>query len=224
MRAVDVMPAWLQPAGERAGPDGRVPAPDGAEAGGRPRQAAIAADEASDGDLVARAVAGDTTAFDRLVERHQRGVYAVCFRAVGRHEDAADLAQDTFIRAFRALGRFRGDASFRTWVYRIALNVSRSHLADSSRDTAPLPEPDQTVDRRQPPPDEAAAARQRRLRLRTALAKLPPRQRESLVLRVYHDLTYAEIAATLNRSVGTVKANVFFAMQKLRRLLNEGRD
>jgi RNA polymerase sigma-70 factor (ECF subfamily) len=223
MRAVEVMPAWLRPAGERPVPRHGTRAGN-VEAAADPGGAVTTAGDPPDEELVVRTVAGDTTAFDRLVERHQRGVYAICYRAAGCHEDAADLAQDTFLRAFRALGRFRGEASFATWVRRIALNVCRSHLAGAARNTEALPEPDRLVDGRLPPPDEAAAAAQRRARLRAAVARLPPRQRESLVLRVYHDLSYEEIAATLDRSVGTVKANVFFAMQKLRGALKAGRD
>jgi RNA polymerase sigma-70 factor (ECF subfamily) len=180
--------------------------------------------EAPDHDLVARTVAGDAAAFDRLVLRHQRAVYNACYRLVGRHEDAADLAQETFLRAYRGLGRFRGDASLSTWLYRIAVNVSRTHLAGGGRQSEPLPDADHARDDRVTPPDESAAAAQRRARLRRALASLPPRQRESLVLRVYHDLSYEEVAAVLGRSVGTVKANVFFAVQKLRALMTDGRD
>src|SRR5687768_7282778 len=78
----------------------------------------------TDADLVEASLAGDRQAFDTIVERHQRHVYQLCYRFVGNHEDASDLAQDVFVRAFRSLKTFKGQASLGTWLYRIAVNVS----------------------------------------------------------------------------------------------------
>ncbi len=83
----------------------------------------------TDGALVRACQRGDREAFDRLVERYQRGIYRLCYRYVNHHEDASDLAQEAFLKAWRAIGRFRGDSSFATWLYRIAVNACLNHRA-----------------------------------------------------------------------------------------------
>src|SRR5689334_7090850 len=91
---------------------------------------ATAFDERSDDrTLIGAAVSGDRAAFDLIVERHRRTVYQVCYRFVGNHEDASDLAQDAFIRAYRALAKFKGESELRTWLYRIAVNVCLNRMA-----------------------------------------------------------------------------------------------
>ena len=91
--------------------------------------AAASLDQADDETLVRAFQAGRNDAFDRLVERHRRSVYQLCFRFVGNHEDAADLTQDVFVRAFRGLGRFKGDAALGTWLYRVGVNVCLNRVA-----------------------------------------------------------------------------------------------
>jgi RNA polymerase sigma-70 factor (ECF subfamily) len=175
-------------------------------------------DAADDAALVAAAQRGDTAAFDRLVTRHRRAVYQVCYRFVHHHEDAADLTQDTFVRAWSALGRFRGQARFSTWIYRIAVNVSlnRVSLRTPAAESADF---DLVADARTPPPGHALAARQREAVVRDAVQSLPPRQREALILRTYHELSHQEVAAIVGTTVGAVKANVFHALANLRKRL-----
>lgn len=175
-------------------------------------------DAADDATLVAAAQRGDTAAFDRLVTRHRRAVYQVCYRFVAHHEDAADLTQDTFVRAWKALGRFRGQARFSTWVHRIAVNVSLNRVSLKT----PAAEPadfDLVADSHTPAPGQALAARQRDAEVRRAVQSLPPRQREALILRTYHELSHQEVAAIVGTTVGAVKANVFHALVNLRKRL-----
>lgn len=176
--------------------------------------------EALDDDaLVAASVDGRPGAFDCLVVRHERGVYRLCYRFAGNHEDAADLAQDAFLRAYRALGRFKRESSFGTWLYRIAVNVC---LTWASRKTPPVEPLDESSARLPVGGSDAVGrllASERAARVRAAIAKLPAKQRAALLLRVYHEMPHEQIASVLGSSVGAVKANFFHALRGLRRLL-----
>ena len=165
-------------------------------------------------------LAGRVDAFDVIVERHQRAVYHLCFRFVRRHEDAADLTQEVFLRAFRGLRRFRGDATLATWLYRIGVNVCLNRVSARKMPEAPLDD----VPHLAAPGDDPAASlvkTRERARVRTAVSRLPPKQRATLILRVYQDLSHREIAEALGTSVGAVKANFFHALGNLKRLLAE---
>jgi RNA polymerase sigma-70 factor (ECF subfamily) len=159
---------------------------------------------------------GEREAFDILVERYQRDIYRLCYRYVNNHADANDMAQDVFLKAYRSLGSFRGDSSFSTWLYRIAVNTCLNFRATRK------PQVEEVSDAL---PDGRAGAleeleRQERSRaLREAVQRLPDRQRATLILKVYHDLTHEEVARILGSSVGTVKANIFHALGNLRRLV-----
>jgi RNA polymerase sigma-70 factor (ECF subfamily) len=157
-------------------------------------------------------------AFDLLVERHRRAVYQVCYRFVGNHEDASDLSQDVFLRAYRALSRFQRQSTLATWLYRIAVNVSLNHVALKRLRTEPV-EPDRHVDEHRSSPSDDVLRGERAVRVRSAIARLPPKQRATLILRVYRDLSHEEISAILGSSVGAVKANFFHALANLRKLL-----
>lgn len=184
--------------------------------------AASSFDAASDErTLVSAVVSGQRAAFDVIVERHRRVVYQVCFRLMGNHEDASDLAQDAFIRAYRAMGKFKGDSSLGTWLYRIAVNVCLNRLALKTPQTEAL-ELTQHVDTRREPPDEPVLRGERAAMVKAAIARLPKKQRATVILRVYHELPHDEIAAILGSSVGAVKANFFHALNNLRRLLGGG--
>ncbi|MBI2222299.1 MAG: sigma-70 family RNA polymerase sigma factor [Acidobacteria bacterium] len=192
-----------------------VSSPDEA---GNPRRPPEAA---SDTELVALVHNGSPEAFDLIVERHRRGVYQLCYRYAGRHEDAADLAQDVFLRAYRGLGRFKGEASLRTWLYRIAVNTALNRLASRAPRLEQM-EPLDAVERadtRAEAADDAMLRRERARQVRSAIARLPARQRATLVLRVYQELSHEEIAQVLGSSVGACKANLFHALNRLRTLL-----
>lgn len=170
--------------------------------------------------LVEACRAGRPGAFDLLVERHRRAVYQVCYRFVGRHEDASDLSQEVFLRAYRALDRFRGDASVGTWLHRIAVNVSLNRVAAKAPATEPVEE-HQFVDERAESPSDRMLREERGARVRQAIARLPQKQRATLVLRMYGDKSHQEIADILGSSVGAVKANFFHALGNLKKILSE---
>lgn len=179
-------------------------------------RAARDAPRADDARLVAACQRGEREAFSGLVERYQRDVYRLCYRYVNNHHDASDMAQEAFLKAFRALPRFRGDSSFSTWLYRIAVNTclnfrqarraSHEELSDSLPDLSP-------------PAADRIEEGERAALVRAAVAKLPEKQRATLILKLYHDLTHEEVARILGSSVGTVKANLFHALNNLRKSL-----
>ena len=195
-------------------------------------------DEQTDDQTLVRAtIDGHRAAFDLIVERYRRSVYQVCFRFVGNHEDASDLAQDAFIRAYRALGKFKGEAALGTWLHRIAVNVSLNRLAlkrpsHESLDAGPDPRAEEgralasegrlLEDTSGERPDEPMMRAERAAIVKAAIARLPTKQRATLILRVYHELPHEEIAHMLGSSVGAVKANFFHALQNLKRLLSGG--
>lgn len=170
--------------------------------------------------LATRAGAGDREAFDVLVVRHQRTVYHLCFRFVRDHAEASDAMQDAFVRAWRALPRFKRDAAFGTWLYRVAVNTCLSRLAARRPVSDGLAQAADVTDPRQ---NQAAGLieREQAAAIRRAVDQLPDRQRATVILRVFHDLPHAEIARVLGSSVGSVKANFFHALRNLRRLLGE---
>jgi RNA polymerase sigma-70 factor (ECF subfamily) len=174
-----------------------------------------------DRELARAAMAGNREAFGLLVERHRRSIFQLCYRFVGREEEARDLAQDVFVRAWRGLRGFKQQSAFSTWLYRIGVNVCLNRVtAKSPRleemqplDAAPLIDPHGTD------PEEGIDRVRRAEIVRAAIAKLPPRQRATLVLRVYHELPHERIAEVLGGSVGASKANFFHALANLKKLL-----
>jgi RNA polymerase sigma-70 factor (ECF subfamily) len=182
---------------------------------------AVFDEKSDDRTLIEAAVAGHRAAFDHIVDRHRRTVYQVCFRFVGNHEDASDLAQDAFIRAYRALAKFKGESELRTWLYRIAVNVCLNRMALKTPAFETI-ETDRHLDTRGERPDEPVYRAERAELVKAAIAKLPRKQRATLILRVYHELPHDEIAQILGSSVGAVKANFFHALNNLKRLLSGG--
>jgi RNA polymerase sigma-70 factor, ECF subfamily len=175
---------------------------------------------ADDADLVAACVAGDKAAFDVLVERHRRQVYQVCYRFAGNHEDASDLAQDAFLRAYRALRTFKGNSAFATWLYRVAVNVCLNWKAGRQLPTEPIHDREFT-DAAADPADRQAVRNENAAAVRAAIARLPAKQRATMILRAYQELPHEQIAAILGSSVGAVKANFFHALANLKKLLQE---
>ncbi len=179
--------------------------------------AAAAADD--DRTLVREALQGNREAFDELVRRHQRHVYQLCYRFTGNHEDASDLAQDVFIRAFKGLRSFKGQSAFSTWLYRIGVNVCLNRVSSRTASRTVALEHADRIDVRAERADAALLRDERAAEVRAAVARLPKKQRAALILRVYHDLPHEQIAAILGSSVGAVKANFFHALANLKKLL-----
>ena len=174
----------------------------------------------TEAQLVEACLAGRSGAFDLVVERHRRTVYQLCYRFVGNHEDASDLSQDVFLRAYRGLRSFRGGSSLSTWLYRIGVNVCLNRVT-AKRPIMEDIDARPHVDTVHEPQDERVLREERAVRVRTAIAKLPPKQRATLVLRMYQELSHEEIAGILDSSVGAVKANFFHAMGNLKKILSE---
>jgi RNA polymerase sigma-70 factor (ECF subfamily) len=171
--------------------------------------------------LVEACLAQRPGAFDLIVERHRRAVYQLCYRFLGNHEDASDLSQDVFLRAYRGLRSFRGQSTLATWLYRIGVNVCLNRVSAKTtlgRLTEPIEEK-QFVDARAESASDLLLRDERAARVRAAIARLPRKQRATLILRTYHEMSHQEIADVLGSSVGAVKANFFHALGNLKKLL-----
>lgn len=168
--------------------------------------------------LVARARNGDTVAFADLMRATQAEVYTLAYRLTGNEEDARDVAQDAYIRAFRALPRFRGDARFSTWMYRITANCASTHLAKRKRGRhESLPEDDSTPDNRpEVNPEMMAEAGALRDRMNSVLGDLPPALRAVVILRDVYDLPHEAIASELGITEAAAKVRLHRARRKLR--------
>jgi RNA polymerase sigma-70 factor (ECF subfamily) len=170
-----------------------------------------------DSALVARARRGERGAFDEIVKRHQRGLWRLVRRYVKNDADASDVVQLAFVRAFRALERFRGEASVRSWIYRIGINLALNHLRDRGREQpSDVAGAELTVDAVAP---GAMLSAERALALRQAVAELPPKQRMVLELRVFDDLSFREVAALADCTENAAKVSFHYAVKKLREVL-----
>lgn len=178
--------------------------------------------QTTDQELVQKVRNGDRRAFTELMRRYQERVYWVARRIVGSHEEADDVTQEAFVKAFVGLGDFRGDASFYTWLYRIAVNLSLNavrkrqvlnYLGESAILSRILPQGDD--------PEREVEFRDLQSRLEKAVAQLPEKQKAVFVLRHYEELSYEEIAQILKTSVGGLKANYFHALKKVQQHLKD---
>jgi RNA polymerase sigma-70 factor (ECF subfamily) len=182
----------------------------------------------SDEELVARSRVGDLDSFNQLVLRWERPIYALAYRVIGREEDARDVAQETFLRAFRALGGFKGQAKFSSWLYRIALNLCRDWIRRERR--TPVAQAPEGVDlvelAAEVTPSESIEDLVSRKELGRAVAKamsmLPEEQRTAIILKEYHGLTFQEIADLLGCPLSTVKTRLYQGLTVVRRQLQEG--
>jgi RNA polymerase sigma-70 factor (ECF subfamily) len=173
--------------------------------------------------LVETAAVGDRDAFDALVRRHQARTYNFMRAMVHDESEAEDLTQDVFVRVWKSIGRFRRDSAFRTWLFRIAVNVARTHLARRSRwrlVVRPDPDLDAAVTRDNlSSPERLEDDVVRRDAIDRALAVLPPDLRAVIALRDIEGLEYREIARALDTPIGTVESRIFRARRRLRPLL-----
>lgn len=174
--------------------------------------------------LITHAAGGDRGAFQTLVERHRPMVYRVAYQYAGNHHDADDIAQDVFIKVFQSLARFRQDAQFTSWLYRIAMNAcidhqrrQTPHLARRGTDDPELALEAATAP--EPGPEAVTAGIELGAALEAAVGALPPRQRVIFVMRHYEGLKLHEIAASLGLQDGTVKRQLHSAVHRLRKVL-----
>ncbi len=177
----------------------------------------------TDEELVVLSTAGDTESFNQLVVRWERPIFALAYRVLGREEDAKDVCQETFLRAFRALKGFKGQAKFSSWLYRIALNLCRDWIRrerrssmvtslDADNEPEPVSEPVETA-------EELAVRRDLGRVLSRAMTALSEEQRTTIVLKEYHGLTFQEIADLQECPLSTVKTRLYQGLGLLRRQL-----
>lgn len=182
--------------------------------------------EQSDAVAVAQVRAGNSDAFRVLVERHSHSVFRLAFRMTGNEQDAEDLVQETFLRAYKQIARFDGRASFSTWLYRIAANCSldlirsrrRRQEQQSPVDAEGL-EMTAAAAAADPTPDRLAFSGEIKQMLAPALEELSPMERAAFVLRHYEGMCMEDIGTALGVQAGAAKHSVFRAVQKLRRAL-----
>jgi RNA polymerase sigma-70 factor (ECF subfamily) len=170
----------------------------------------------SEADLLAKARGGNLFAFEEIVKRYQRRVYATAVRIVRRHELADEVAQEAFLRAWQALDRFDLARPFGPWICRIAANLAVNHVRSPAAREQPLPEPEPEPAAAAPTPLERVLEGEARAVLDRALEQLPAEQRAVFVLRVFEDLSYREIAETLDIHLGTVMSRLSRARERLR--------
>lgn len=203
-------------------------------AGPSNRDTANPADSPSDLELVGRCQRGETEAFNELITRYRQRCYAMIYQMVRNEEDAWDLAQDGFVRAWKNVKNFRGQSSFYTWLYRILTNVTldwlrKKHIRGDAEfdDTIGLRsiEPGApTAPRPAAAPADNLAQGEVRARINAAIEKLTPEHRAVIVMREFDGMDYKEIADAMECSIGTVMSRLFYARKKLQTLLHDVYD
>jgi RNA polymerase sigma factor (sigma-70 family) len=186
--------------------------------------------EMAEGDLVRRARRGDLHAYDELVKRYQERIYATIYHMTSNHEDANDLAQESFIKAFQALKSFKGGSSFYTWLYRIAVNKTinflkqrknKHHLSLNDLDFNAEHDPDLVALVSDKTPLRDAGLSELQKKLNEALLKLSEPHRMVAVLHDVQGMSHEEIAEIMDCNVGTVRSRLFYARQQLQGHLAE---
>jgi len=169
----------------------------------------------SDTALIEEFKRGDARGFNELVKRYQQRVYWLVRRTVGNHEDADDITQEVFVRVYQSLKRFRGEASFYTWLYRIATNLTLNAIRKKRLRTAVGFEQLSTAPDTNAAPDDQIAQKEYEQALLAAIEQLPPKQKLVFTLRYYDEMSYEDMARVLKKSVGGLKANYFHALKKI---------
>jgi len=188
--------------------------------------------DVSELDLVRRCQAGDTEAFDELVTRYRTRVFGMIYNMVHSEQDAWDLAQDSFLKAWKSIKRFRGRSSFYTWIYRIVMNVTIDWLRkkqikgvgtefDDAIQLRQVDPASKTVPKTEALPYETMERDEIRVRIDKAIAQLSSEQRAVILMKEIEDMQYHEIAEALGCSIGTVMSRLFYARKKLQTLLRD---
>ena len=188
--------------------------------------------DVSELDLVKQSQAGNTEAFDQLVSRYRTRVFAMIYNMVHNEQDAWDLAQDSFVKAWKSIGRFRSQSSFYTWIYRIIMNVTIDWLRkkqvkgagaefDDAIQLKEINPASRTVPKADALPHERMEQREIRQRIDAAIAQLTPEHRGVFLMKEIEDMQYHEIAEALDCSIGTVMSRLFYARKKLQNLLRD---
>src|SRR5215207_8916454 len=181
----------------------------------------------TDEELVARSQRGDIESFNQLILRWERPIYALAYRVIGREEEARDVCQEAFLRAYRALPGFKGEAKFSSWLYRITLNLCRDWIRRQRRtpvvqmpeevdalEAAAAAEPRESI-------EDLVARRELSSAVESAMTQLPPEQRTAIILKEYHGMTFQEIADLQGCPLSTVKTRLYQGLIVLRRRLQQ---
>ena len=196
------------------------------------REATPAQADVSELDLVKRCQAGDAEAFDELVVRYRTRIFGMIYSMVHNEQDAWDLAQDSFVKAWKSIKRFRGQSSFYTWIYRIVMNVTIDSLRkkqikgagaefDDSIQLKEIDPASKTVPKPDALPYENLQRGEIRAQIDHAISQLTPEHRAVILMKEIEDMQYHEIAETLGCSIGTVMSRLFYARKKLQALLKD---
>jgi RNA polymerase sigma-70 factor (ECF subfamily) len=187
--------------------------------------------EISDDQIIERTLAGETDAFGMIVRRWERPIYGLSLRMLGRDEDARDVCQETFLAAFRNLQKFRGDAKFSSWLYRIALNACHSRLRGQTSAAMQSIDYEDDEGRRYEIADleaghlaERLHRDQRAVLVRRALQALPAEMRQVIIMKEYEELTFAEISEIMQLPVSTVKSRLYTGLAQMRARLERVRS
>lgn len=171
--------------------------------------------------LVDRSRAGDREAFRELVEAHLDAVWRLARQLTGNDADAEDLSQEAFLRVWRGIAAFRGESTFKTWVFRIVINVQQTTRTTEARQPKPLPIAESSAEGKDPSGHAVAVARELAVRVREEISLLPEKQRLAITLAAYEGLTVEEIAEVVGARPETVKVNLWLARKKLRDQLGD---
>jgi RNA polymerase sigma-70 factor (ECF subfamily) len=188
--------------------------------------------DVSELELVRRCQAGQAEAFDELVTRYRTRIFAMIYNMVHNEQDAWDLAQESFIKAWKSIKRFRGRSSFYTWMYRIVMNVTIDWLRkkqvkgagvefDDALQLREIDPASKTVPKADPLPHERMERAEVRAKIDKAIAQLSPEHRAVILMKEIEEMQYHEIAETLGCSIGTVMSRLFYARKKLQNLLRD---
>jgi RNA polymerase sigma-70 factor (ECF subfamily) len=195
-------------------------------------EATAAQADVTESELIRQAQNGDTGAFDELVGRFRNRVFGMIYNMVHNEQDAWDLAQDSFVKAWKSIGRFRGQSSFYTWLYRIVMNVTIDWLRkkqvkgsgaefDDSIQLKDIDPASRTVPKADALPHQKMERQEIRARIEAAIAQLSPEHRAVILMKEMEDMQYHEIAESLGCSIGTVMSRLFYARKRLQNMLRD---
>lgn len=174
-----------------------------------------------DADLVRLCQEGDTTAFDQLFHKHQDKVYGIAYRMMSNQEDAMDLTQEIFLKAYQKLNKFRSTSAFSTWLYRLAVNLCIDELRKRKRSLNPLPLETAVSEPGANTPEDDVLSRDTERQIWEAINSLKEKERAIIILRDIEGLSYKEIAEVFKCSLGRVKSRIHEARQKLKAVLED---
>jgi RNA polymerase sigma-70 factor (ECF subfamily) len=178
----------------------------------------IAFDQLSDAECVRRIQQGRIEAFEVLVRRHQKTIFNLLYRMLGDYDEAAEMSQESFLSAFRAIGRFRGDSNFSTWLYRIAINhaSSRRRMMAQAQTRMSSIEISDGLNQAEPDPADTVEQKEIQEQVQRALTGLEPNDAAIILLKDLQDVPYEEVARALNVPIGTVKSRLHRARRALK--------